>query len=110
MHLELQSIINYITIGILVIFLSITIFSILTNKLVALRKKKEEERIQKLPPPPQQFYKSSKVYTFSVPENSSSQHPTKKTIEQKSKHAERFQVINDSTKQNTSTFSYRSWN
>lgn len=110
MHLDLQSIINYITIGILVIFLSVTIFSILTNKLVALRKKKEEERRRKLPPSPQQFYKSSKVYSFSVPDNSPIQHVPSKTIEQRPKHAERFQVINGSSNLNNSTFSYRSWN
>lgn len=108
MHLDLQSIINYITIGILVIFISITIFSIVTNKMIALRKKKEEEKLKKLPK--KQFYTSSKVYTFSVPENFSEPIPSKKTIERISKPAERFQVLNDPLNQNTSTLTYRNWN
>ena len=108
MHLDLQSIINYITVGILVIFISITIFSIVTNKMIALRKKKEEEKLKKLPH--KQFYTSSKVYTFSVPENFSEPIPSQKTIERTSKPAERFQVLNDTLNQNASTLTYRNWN
>ena len=108
MHLDLQSMINYITIGILVIFLSVTIFSLVTNKVIALRKKKEEERLRKLPP--KQFYTSSKVYTFSVPENLSEPVKPTKTIEPVTKPVERFQVLNGTLNQNTSTFTYRNWN
>ena len=108
MHLDLQSMINYITIGILVIFLAVAIFSIVTNKMIMLRKKKEEERLRKLPP--KQFHTSSKVYTFSVPENLSEPTPSKKTIERISKPTERFQVLNNTLNQNTSTLTYRNWN
>ncbi|MFA6978728.1 MAG: hypothetical protein WC209_05335 [Ignavibacteriaceae bacterium] len=108
MHLDLQSMINYITIGILVIFLAVAIFSIVTNKMIMLRKKKEEERLRKLPP--KQFYTSSKVYTFSVPENLSEPSPSKKTIEHVAKPVERFQVLNDTLNQNAPSFTYRHWN
>lgn len=108
MHLDLQSIINYITIGILVIFLTVTIFSIVTNKMIALRKKKEEERLKKYPP--KQFYTSSKVYTYSVPENLSEPVKSPKTIEHVPKPVERFQVLNDTLNQNAPTFTYRHWN
>lgn len=76
--------------------------------MITLRKKKEEEKLKKLPQ--KHFYTSSKVYTFSVPENSSEPIPSKKTIERISKPAERFQVINDTLNQNTSTLTYRNWN
>ncbi len=108
MHLDLQSIINYIAIGILIVFLVVAIFSIVTNKMIALRKKKEEERLRTLPP--KQFYTSSKVYTFSVPENFSEPSKSPKIIEHVSKPAERFQVLNDTLNQNAPTFTYRYWN
>lgn len=109
MHLDLQSIINYITVGILVIFLAVAIFSYLTNKMIALRKKKEEEKVKNLPP--KQFYSSSKVYTYSVPENLAESAQSPHTIKPISKPpVERFQILNDSMNQNIPNFTYRSWN
>lgn len=108
MHLDLQSIVNYITIGIIVFFLTIMIFSILTKKIVVSRRKKEEEKLQIRVP--RQYYTSSKVYTFSVPDNYSAQNPSTKTFEQKTKHAERYKVINEPFNRNSATFTYRSWN
>lgn len=108
MHLDLQSMINYIALGILVILLSVTIFSLVTNKVITLRKKKEEGRLKKHQP--KQFYTSSKVYTYSVPENLSGPVKSSKTIEHISKPVERFQVLNDTLNQNAPTFTYRHWN
>jgi len=108
MHLDLQSMINYITIGILVIFLAVAIFSLITNKMIALRKKKEEEKLKNYPL--KQSYTSSKVYTYSVPENLSGPVKSSKTIEHISKPVERFQVLNDTLNQNAPTFTYRHWN
>ncbi|MCK9425509.1 MAG: hypothetical protein M0Q21_05670 [Ignavibacteriaceae bacterium] len=107
MHLDLQSIVNYITIGIIVFFLIVVIFSVLTKKIVVKKKKREEERRQTKAP--KQYYTSSKVYTFSVPDNYSVQNPLSKTFEQKTKQIERFKVINESPNRNSSSFSYRSW-
>lgn len=70
------------------------IFSVLTKKIVVKMKKKEEERLQSRTP--KQHYTSSKIYTFSVPDNYSVQSPSTKTFEQKTKQAERFKVINES--------------
>jgi len=105
MHLDLQSIINYLTLGILVTFMVVTILSVATNKFRANKKKKEEEKA--LRQAPIQNYNSSQVYTFSVPENTSIQNPLKKTMERAPKKMERFQIVNDTFHKNNSSLVYR---
>jgi len=108
MHLDLQSIINYIAIGIVVFFLTVFIVSILTNKIVTKRKKKQEEilerKIRKL------NYSSSKVQTFTIPGNYSVPNPTIVSLDQKPKNPERFTIVNEPINRNSKLFSYKSWN
>ncbi|MFA6597482.1 MAG: hypothetical protein WCS69_07145 [Ignavibacteriaceae bacterium] len=108
MHLDLQSIVNYITIGIVGFFLAITLVSVLTKKVVAKRRKKEEERLQARAQ--KQYYSSSKVYTFSVPDHNTAQNPSPKPFEEKPKQVERFKVISELFNENSNSFTYRSRN
>ena len=108
MHLDLQSIINYIAIGIVVFFLTVFIFSILTNKIVAKRKRKQEEILARQTR--KQYYSSSKVQTFTIPENYSVPNPTIVSLDQKPKNPERFTVVNEPLNRNSRLFSYKSWN
>jgi len=107
MHLDLQSIINYVTLGMISLFLSVIIFSLLTNKVISYKKKIEEERIQKLHP--QKTYKSSKVHTFSVPKDYSVTPQTLEPFEQKKKTFERFEIVNESLKRTETTFLSGNW-
>lgn len=105
MHLDLQSIVNYITIGIILFFLIVTIISISTKKIVTQKRRKEEERLQLQAQ--KQYYSSSKVHTFSIPSYTSTQNPSAKPFEEQTK---RFIVINDSFSKTYTSFTHRTWN
>lgn len=108
MHLDLQTMINYIVIGIVVFFIAVFTFSVLFNKIVTARKKKQGKILQKRVV--KQYYSSSKVHTVSVPENFSIQNPPIVSFDQKPKHPERFTVVNEPLNRNSQLFSYKSWN
>jgi|GEM_PF-2695818 len=105
MHLDLQAIINYITLGLVVLFISIALFSVITKKIKARRRKKEESyQINEYQP----TYVSSNVHTYSVPGNSPTQPLPSKTVERTPSNRIRFQVVNRSVDY-TSNFSSKTW-